>query len=183
MSRSNSAPRPRPPIRMTRPPFHVFVVEDHAGTARGLKVFLELAGYVVTIASDMRSALQIAKTSRFDVLVSDLNLPDGTGWQLMEDLRKVKPVPGIVFSAFDEPEHLARSKAAGFDEHVVKGTTPETLLAAIDRLARFKLPALETKAPDATTFADAACAKKSATRAAVRRSVTKRKSRKAAMPS
>jgi CheY-like chemotaxis protein len=120
--------------------FRVFVVEDHPATARGLKVFLELAGYGVTLASDMRSALQLAQECSFDVLVCDLHLPDGTGWDLMETLRKKMPVRGIVFSAFDEPEHIARSKAAGFEEHVVKGTTPEALLAAIDRIARFELP-------------------------------------------
>jgi DNA-binding NarL/FixJ family response regulator len=58
----------------------------------------------------------------------------------MEQLRAKSPLRGIAFSAFDEPEHVARSKAAGFDEHVVKGTTPEALLAAIDRVASFRLP-------------------------------------------
>jgi len=120
--------------------FRVFVVEDHAATARGLKVFLELAGYHVEVATDIKSALKTARGTTFDVLVCDLNLPDGTGWQLMEALRKISPIHGIVFSAFDEPEHVARSKAAGFDEHVVKGTTPEALLAAIDRVARFECP-------------------------------------------
>ena len=119
----------------------VFVVEDHAATARGLKVFLELAGYSVEIASDKKSALKLAEQMPFDVLVCDLSLPDGNGWDLMETLRKSKPIRGIAFSAFDEPEHVARSKAAGFDEHVVKGTTPETLLDAIDRVARFEVPA------------------------------------------
>lgn len=132
---------------MRTAPFRVFVVEDHAATARGLKVFLELAGYVVTVASDMQSALKLAGDWDFDVLVSDLNLPDGTGWELMETLRKKGPVRGIVFSAFEEPEHVARSKAAGFEEHVVKGTTPETLLAAIDRIARFKYPAEQKPLP------------------------------------
>src|SRR5947209_19219686 len=75
--------------------FRVFVVEDHAATARGLKVFLELAGYGVTLASDMRSALQLAQECSFDVLVCDLHLPDGTGWELMETLRKKMPVRGI----------------------------------------------------------------------------------------
>ncbi|MFL6568979.1 MAG: response regulator [Chthoniobacterales bacterium] len=134
---------------MRKGPFRVFVVEDHAATARGLKVFLELAGYVVTIASDMRSALKLGGNCDFDVLVCDLNLPDGTGWELMETLRKEAPVRGIVFSAFEEPEHVARSKAVGFEEHVVKGTTPEALLAAIDRIARFEFPSEQELSPAA----------------------------------
>jgi CheY-like chemotaxis protein len=54
----------------------------------------------------------------------------------MRKLSKDRPVPGVAYSAFDEPEHIARSKAAGFAEHVVKGTTPETLIAAIGRVVK-----------------------------------------------
>lgn len=145
---------PNVPVKMKTREFRVFVVEDHAATARGLKVFLELAGYGVTVASDLRSALKLAEDCTFDVLVCDLHLPDGTGWQLMEKLREKSPVRGIVFSAFDEPEHVARSKAAGFEEHVVKGTTPEALLAAIDRIARFELPPAPPREDRADLHAD-----------------------------
>lgn len=114
----------------------IFVVEDHPATARGLKMFLEISGYVVETAHTMRTALETTKKNQFDVMLCDLNLPDGTGWELMESLGKRGPVRGIAFSAFDEPEHIARSKAAGFLEHVVKGVTPEEIIAAIDRAMR-----------------------------------------------
>lgn len=114
----------------------VFVVEDHPATARGLKMFLEVSGYTVEIAHTMRTALATAKSKEFDVMLCDLNLPDGNGWDLMATLTKKKAVRAIAFSAFDEPEHIARSKAAGFLEHVVKGVTPEDLVAAIDRAMR-----------------------------------------------
>ena len=159
---------------MRKGPFRVFVVEDHAATARGLKVFLELAGYVVTVATDMQSALKLGGNCDFDVLVSDLSLPDGTGWDLMETLRKKAPVRGIVFSAFEEPEHVARSKAAGFEEHVVKGTTPEALLAAIDRIARFEYPAEQELSPAAVASpnSDGAAATKTKRRSPARKERT-----------
>jgi CheY-like chemotaxis protein len=128
------------------PKLSVFIVEDHPATARGLKMFLELSGYSVEMASDVKSALKLAQNIKFDVLLCDLNLPDGTGWDLMERLRKKGPVDGVAYSAFDEPEHIARSLAAGFAEHVVKGTTPETLVAAIDRLAKAKRSVATTAA-------------------------------------
>jgi DNA-binding NarL/FixJ family response regulator len=121
---------------VTASKLRVFVVEDHPATTRGLKMFLELSGYAVETAADVRSALKVAAKIEFDVLLCDLNLPDGTGWDLMERLCKNRPVAGVAYSAFDEPEHLARSKAAGFAEHVVKGTTPETIVAAIKRVAK-----------------------------------------------
>jgi DNA-binding NarL/FixJ family response regulator len=120
---------------VTASKLRVFVVEDHPATTRGLKMFLELSGYAVETAADMRSALKLAAKIEFDVLLCDLNLPDGTGWELMERLCTKHPVAGVAYSAFDEPEHIARSKAAGFAEHVVKGTTPETIVAAIKRVA------------------------------------------------
>lgn len=111
----------------------VFVVEDHAATARGLKKFLEVSGFAVEVAPDCCTALKMANSIKFDVLVSDLQLTDGTGWDLMRKLRKNGPVRGIAFSAFRQPEHRARSKAAGFLEHIVKGSPPDSLLDAIKR--------------------------------------------------
>jgi CheY-like chemotaxis protein len=124
----------------------VFVIEDHPATARGLKMFLQLSGYEVEIATDMRSALARLEIASFDVLVCDLSLPDGTGWDLMETLRRKKAVRAIAFSAFNEPEQIARSEAAGFIEHVVKGTTPETLVAAIQRVLRVPLSKVQPPA-------------------------------------
>jgi DNA-binding response OmpR family regulator len=111
----------------------ILVVEDHPMTARGLKMFLQLEDYEVKIAGDVKSALKEASTFKFDLLVCDLSLPDGTGWDLMKTLSQQAPVRGIAFSAFDEPQHRAQSKDAGFLEHIVKGSTPEELLAAIAR--------------------------------------------------
>lgn len=111
----------------------VFVVDDHPATARGLRSYLEVCGYSVEVAADIASALKAARTSKFDVLLCDLNLPDGTGWDLMERLQKERQVRAIAFSAYNEPEHIARSKAVGFIDHVVKGSTPEDLVSAIER--------------------------------------------------
>src|SRR5437868_7284169 len=114
----------------------VFVVEDHPATAHGLKAFLELAGYEVDIATNCESALKLEKEINFDILLCDISLPDGTGWELIERMNQRQPVRGIAFSAYDEPEDVARSKTAGFAEHLVKGATPEELIAAIKRVAQ-----------------------------------------------
>src|SRR3954447_15027697 len=65
----------------------VFVVEDHPSTAAAVKRYLEVSGYWVEVAGDVRSALRFARTKPFDVLVCDLHLPDGTGWDLLMRLR------------------------------------------------------------------------------------------------
>ena len=120
---------------MTGGKLRIFVVEDHPGTARAVETFLRGAGFEVAVATDMTSALKLARNLSFDVLLCDLNLPDGTGWDLIAQLRKRGPVRGIAFSAFDDPDHIARSEAVGFMEHFVKGSPPQDLVTAINRVA------------------------------------------------
>lgn len=111
------------------------MVEDHPATASAVKQYLEVCGYQVDVAVDVKSAIQFASTDAFDVLVSDLKLPDGTGWDLMEELCRHRHVRGIAFSASNAPEDRQRSKEAGFAEHIVKTADPDMLVEAIERAA------------------------------------------------
>src|SRR5947207_12700985 len=83
---------------MDREPYRIIVVEDHASTAEALRKFLTTIGYKVYIAPDIASARGLAKAIEFDVLLSDLRLPDDTGWDLMEELLAIKPIRAIAIS-------------------------------------------------------------------------------------
>lgn len=110
----------------------VLVVEDHPATARGLKMLLEISGYRVLLARDVATALALAAMSEFDVLLCDLILPDGDGWDLLEMLSDDRAIRAIAFSGLHGPEQIKRSRAAGFTEHVVKGAPAEDLLRALE---------------------------------------------------
>ena len=120
---------------MSQKQIRVIVVEDHAASAEGLKKFLCGVGYKVFIATDMSSALSLASAVEFDVLLSDLALPDGSGWELMKRLSAERRIRGIAFSGHNSPDDLQRSAEAGFLEHIPKPLSPEKLCAAIDRAA------------------------------------------------
>lgn len=113
----------------------LIVVEDHANSAEGLKRFLSAIGYQVFIATDMHSALSLAAVVEFDVLLSDLALPDGTGWELMKRLSAERRIRAIAFSGHNSAADVQRSAEAGFLEHIPKPLCPERLCAAIDRAA------------------------------------------------
>ena len=120
---------------MSQRQIRVIVVEDHASSAEGLNRFLCAVGYKVFVATDMSSALSLASAVEFDVLLSDLALPDGSGWELMKRLSAERRIRGIAFSGHNSPDDLQRSAEAGFLEHIPKPLSPEKLCAAIDRAA------------------------------------------------
>jgi hypothetical protein len=113
----------------------LIVVEDHAETAEGLKRFLSAIGYQVFVATDMASALSLAAAVEFDVLLSDLGLPDGTGWELLKRLSAERRIRAIAFSGYNSPADRQRSAEAGFLEHLAKPLAPDQLCAAINRAA------------------------------------------------
>ena len=109
----------------------ILVVEDHPSTARALSMFLETQGFAVNVAEDMASALETAKPGAFDLLICDISLPDGTGWDLMKKLSARAPVLGIAYTASGSEADIAKSERAGFIKHLVKGCSTEELTAVI----------------------------------------------------
>ena len=114
----------------------IFIIEDHADTARGLAMYLRGSGHEVHIASDVRSARQLATEIDYDILLSDIGLPDGNGWDLLEELRARREITAIAMSGYNTDADRARSKAAGFVEHLPKPLTPEELDGAFARAMR-----------------------------------------------
>lgn len=111
----------------------IFIVEDHADTARGLAMYLRASGHEVHVAPDVRSARQLATEINYDILLSDIGLPDGNGWDLLEELKARRPITAIAMSGYNTDADRARSKAAGFVEHLPKPLTPEELDSAFAR--------------------------------------------------
>jgi signal transduction histidine kinase len=113
---STFAPRFVPKRRSVR----LLLVEDHEDTKRSLTGMLRRRGYEVYSASDVRSALDLALSQPFDVLVSDIGLPDGNGHDLLKTLRMKREIFGIALSGYGMEEDIRRSSEAGFSHHLVK---------------------------------------------------------------
>jgi signal transduction histidine kinase len=114
--KSSDAPRSTAKRRSVR----LLLVEDHEDTNRSLTRMLRRRGYEVHPANDIRSALDIAARKQFDVLVSDIGLPDGSGIDLLKALRAKRDVFGIALSGYGMEEDIRRSGEAGFSHHLVK---------------------------------------------------------------
>jgi len=137
---SDQSPEMHSPSRSRRQGVSILLVEDHADTANAMKRLLSRRGYTVKTAMSVAEALGAAASASFDVLISDIGLPDGTGLQLMRELSARKPVKGIALTGFGMEEDVERSKAAGFVEHLTKPINIEQLQAALDRITVDVLP-------------------------------------------
>ena len=113
-------------------PLRILLVEDHPDTGRTLRQLLTADGHAVEWACDVASALRLAGDQTFDLLLSDLGLPDGTGEDLMRALRaQGSALPGIVISGYGMEQDVARSREAGFATHLVKPVSLHKLEEAI----------------------------------------------------
>jgi PAS domain S-box-containing protein len=113
----------------------VLLVEDHPDTAHALARMLTLFGHDVQVADSVGSAVQAIESHPFDVVVSDIGLPDGSGLDLMRDVRRRHEIRGVVLSGFGMEEDVRRSLDAGFSMHLTKPVTPDELNDAIVRVA------------------------------------------------
>jgi DNA-binding response OmpR family regulator len=115
----------------TNSPICVLLVEDHADTRETLQRYLNSKGYEVLTASNLTDAFAIAGTMRFDVLVSDIGLPDGSGIELLMELKRRSNFPAIAISGYFQPENEQSYYEAGFERAIRKPFYPHELSRAI----------------------------------------------------
>ena len=79
--------------------------------------------------------MKAAEHENFDLVISDLGLPDGMGYDIMRGVRAHSGTVGIAISGYGMDDDIEKSKAAGFVEHLIKPVDPSALEAAIARAA------------------------------------------------
>jgi CheY-like chemotaxis protein len=129
-----SAPEPRS-ASLEAP--HLLLIEDHSDTAMAMAELLRGLGYQITVASSVATGLEAAERVReeggkeIDLVISDLGLPDGSGFDLMRLLSSRYGLRGIALSGYGMEDDLQKSREAGFERHVTKPVSLQTLQAAL----------------------------------------------------
>jgi PAS domain S-box-containing protein len=118
------------------PPLSLLLVEDHADTAEVIADLLRSEGHRVVVAGSVAAGLEAAAAGPgIDVVISDLGLPDGSGLDLMRELRDRYGLTGIAFSGYGTDEDRRQSEAAGFASHLTKPVAFDALAGEIRRIA------------------------------------------------
>jgi CheY-like chemotaxis protein len=117
-------------------PLRILLAEDNADTLRIMSRLLRERGHRVASAGGVEAALRVADhDGPFDLVISDIGLPDGSGLELMRRIQAVGPVPGIALSGYGSEDDLRKSREAGFITHLTKPVDFPTLEAAIRLIA------------------------------------------------
>lgn len=113
----------------------ILVVEDHEATRQALHLLLERRGHLVTTAGTTAEAKQQVEIKSFDLMISDIGLPDGSGYDLVEALRASHGIPAVALSGYGMEQDVARSTKAGFFAHLTKPVRIQDVDAVIEKFS------------------------------------------------
>jgi CheY-like chemotaxis protein len=117
---ARSAAPPSSPATQATSELRLLIVDDHEPTRATMTQLLRRRGHVVQAAGSVAEGLSAATASSFDIVISDLGLPDGSGIDLMREISRTRGWPGIALSGFGMSVDIEKSLAAGFCSHLVK---------------------------------------------------------------
>jgi CheY-like chemotaxis protein len=122
---------PRKPSKGLR----ILVVEDHGDTRRTLSRLLSYFGHQISVADSLQSALKMISAKNFDVLLSDIALPDGSGYDVLSQAKQKQHVKSVALTGFDRDEDIQRGKQAGFDFYLTKPVDFAELRTVLGQIA------------------------------------------------
>lgn len=114
----------------------VLLVDDDEDFANGLKIFLEKFNIATVIESRITSAEKQLKKFEFDIILLDVMMPGGSGFDFLPTIRKMCDVPVIMLTALDEEDELVNGLDLGADDYITKPFSPKELVARLRAVNR-----------------------------------------------
>ncbi len=124
------------------PDYRILVVDDNEACAKVMMWTLEMLGYIVQMALNGPTAIELAKSFCPDVVLCDIGMPEMNGYEICQAMRKEPVLQNTIFAAltgWGQKEHQEHSKAAGFDYHLVKPVSIEALKNFLLRLDKARV--------------------------------------------
>jgi PAS domain S-box-containing protein len=113
-------------------PITILLVEDHEPTRTAVAKLLTRRHYEVKLAATAEEARRLFSRENFDLVISDIGLPDGNGYELMQEMRqRNEAVRGIALTGYGMDQDIAKSEASGFAAHLIKPVRVESLESAL----------------------------------------------------
>jgi PAS domain S-box-containing protein len=112
----------------------ILLVEDHRDTRHALSRLLTHFGHQTSVADCTQRALQMMASQRFDLVLCDIGLPDGSGYDVISKAKREGPIKAVAITGFGTDEDIRRSKEAGFDFHLIKPVDLQELQTVLEQV-------------------------------------------------
>jgi len=122
----------RTPNKQTKS-LRILLVEDHGDTRQTLSRLLKHFGHNISEADCTQRALEIIRSQVFDIVLSDIGLPDGSGYDVISQAKRKQRVKGVALTGFGTDEDIRRGREAGFDFHLTKPVDVHELRSILDQ--------------------------------------------------
>lgn len=115
---------------------HILLVEDNETIVMGLKYYLEQYEFIIQIANGVQEAEELLEDKNFQLIILDIGLPDGNGFELCKKIKQKIDTPVIFLTAKDEETDIVEGLDLGADDYIVKPFRNRELLSRINTVIR-----------------------------------------------
>lgn len=115
---------------------NILLVEDDKNIANTISYYLQQEGFLIGTARTVKEGIEKIKENPYDVMLLDINLPDDTGYELYEKMKKIQEIPTIFLTALDEEKDIVKGFDLGAEDYITKPFHAGELLSRIKNVLR-----------------------------------------------
>ena len=117
----------------------ILLVEDDKNISNTVSYYLQSKGYGIYTAKTVKEAIEKMRCHAYDLLLLDINLPDGTGYDVYQEMKTIQEIPTIFLTALDEEKDIVKGFDLGADDYITKPFHAGELLSRIKNVIRHNL--------------------------------------------
>ncbi len=114
----------------------ILLVEDDKNITATISYYLQLEGFAIHTAKTVKEGIEKIKNNHYDLMLLDINLPDGTGYDLYQQMKMIQEIPTIFLTALDEEKDIVKGFDLGADDYITKPFHAGELLSRIKNVLR-----------------------------------------------
>ena len=118
---------------------HILLVEDDKNISNTISYYLQSKGFIIHTAKTVKEGIEKIENNDYALILLDINLPDGTGYDLYQKMKTIQEIPTIFLTALDEEKDIVKGFDLGADDYITKPFHAGELLSRIKNVLRHNI--------------------------------------------
>ena len=116
---------------------HILLVEDDPNISNTISYYLQANGFTIQTTKTVKKGIEKIKNNNYELMLLDINLPDGTGYELYKKMRDIQKIPTIFLTALDEEKDIVKGFDLGANDYITKPFHARELLSRIKNVLKY----------------------------------------------